>query len=54
MRKIAIIGTGNVGVAAAKAVLESSDMELCGFVRREEKTVPGFENVPVAKNVFEI
>ena len=54
MKKIAIIGAGNVGIAAAKALLEAPDMELCGFVRREEKTVPGFENVPVAKNVFEL
>ena len=54
MKKIAIIGAGNVGIAAAKALLEAPDMELCGFVRKEEKTVPGFENVPVAKNVFEL
>ena len=54
MKKIAIIGAGNVGIAAAKALLEAPDMELCGFVRRKAKLVPGFENVPVAKSVFEL
>ena len=54
MRKIAIIGAGNVGVAAAKAVLESSDMELCGFVRRKAEQVLGFENFPAAKSIFDL
>ena len=52
MRKIVIIGAGNVGIATAKAVLESPDMELCGFVRRKAEPVSGFENVPVEENVF--
>ena len=52
MRKIAIIGAGNVGKAAAKAVLESYDMELCGFIRRDPEPVLGFENISVAQNVF--
>ena len=54
MRKIAIIGAGNVGIAAAKAVLESPDMELCGFIRRKAESVSGFENIPVAKSVSEL
>ena len=54
MRKIAIIGVGNVGIAAAKAVLESPDMELCGFIRRKTEAVSGFENIPVAKSVSEL
>lgn len=54
MKKIAIIGAGNVGIAAAKALLEAPDMELCGFVRRKAKPVPGFENVPAAESVFEL
>ena len=53
MKKIAIIGAGNVGVAAAKAVLESSDMDLCGFVRRKAEQVLGFENFPAAKSIFD-
>ena len=53
MKKIAIIGAGNVGIAAAKAVLESSDMKLCGFARRKAEPVPGFENIPFAENVFD-
>ena len=52
MRKIVIIGAGNVGTAAAKAVVKSPDMELCGFVCRKEETVPGFEKIPVSKSVF--
>lgn len=53
MKKIAIIGAGNIGKSAAKALLESPDFELCGFVRREEKAVLGFEKIPVVKNVFD-
>ena len=53
MKKIAIIGAGNVGIAAAKALLESPDFELCGFVRREEKAVSDFEKIPVGKSVFD-
>ena len=54
MRKIAIIGAGNVGKAAAKAVLESSDMKLCGFVRRKAEFVSGVKNVSIAKSVFDL
>ena len=53
MKKIAIIGAGNIGKAAAKALLESPDFELCGFVRREEKAVSDFEKIPVVKSVFD-
>ena len=54
MRKIAIIGAGNIGISAAKALLESSDMELCGFVRRMPESVSGFEKIPVAESVFDL
>ena len=54
MKKIAIIGAGNVGIAAAKAVLEFSDMELCGFVRRKAEQVLGFENISVVKSIFDL
>ena len=54
MRKIAIIGAGNVGKAAAKAVLVSPDMELCGFIRRGEEPVLGFEKINVAQNIFDL
>ena len=54
MKKIAIIGAGNVGTAAAKSVLESQDMELCGFVRRSLEPVPAFENIPIAQSIFEL
>ena len=54
MRKIAIIGAGNVGIAAAKALLESPDMELCGFIRRKSAPVTDFEKIPVGKNIFDL
>ena len=54
MRKVAIVGAGNVGKAAAKAVLESSDMKLCGFVRMGGETVPDFEKINVAQNIFDL
>ncbi len=54
MRKIAIIGTGNVGISAAKAVSESSDMELVAFVSRNKTAVKAFPNVRVVKNVDEL
>lgn len=54
MRKIAIIGTGNVGISAAKAVSESSDMELIAFVSRNKTVVGGFPNVAVVKSVKEL
>lgn len=53
MKKIAIIGAGNIGKATAKALLESPDFELCGFVRREEKSVSDFEKIPVGKSIFD-
>lgn len=54
MKKIAIIGAGNIGIAAAEALLESPDMELCGFIRRNAKPVPGFEKIPVAESIFDL
>ena len=54
MRKIAVIGAGNIGKAAAKSVLESPDMELCGFVRRNGEPVSGFEKIPAAKSAFDL
>ena len=54
MKKIAIIGVGNVGIAAAKAVMLSQDMELCGFIRREAKRVCGFSEIPAAEKVSDL
>lgn len=54
MKKIAAIGAGNIGIMAAKALELSPDMELCGFIRREIRPVRGFENIPVAKSVFDL
>ncbi len=47
MKNIAIMGAGNVGTYAARAVLAAEDMQLCGFIRRQEDEVEGFINVPV-------
>lgn len=54
MKKIAIIGAGNVGICAAKELSEFPDMKLCGFVRRKAKPVPEFPDIPVAESVFEL
>lgn len=54
MKKIVIVGAGNVGKAAAKAVLAAPDMELCGFIRRIAERVDGFENIPAVKNISEL
>ena len=54
MKKIAAIGAGNIGRAVAKAIELSPDMEFCGFVRRELKSVKGFENAPLAKSAFDL
>ena len=54
MKKIAAIGAGNIGKAAARAIELSPDMELCGFIRRELKPVKGFEKFPSVKSVFDL
>ncbi len=54
MKNIVIVGAGNVGLAAAKAVQLAPDMELCGFIRRKALPVPGFENIPVAESLDEL
>lgn len=46
MIKVIIVGCGNVGLCAAKAVELSPDMELCGFVRRRAESPGEFPNVP--------
>lgn len=48
MKNIAVMGAGNVGIYAARAVLAAEDMRLCGFIRRREDAVEGFTNIPVA------
>lgn len=53
MKNIVVVGAGNVGVCAAKSVLSSPDMKLCGFLRRKEKIIEGFENIPVRSDIEE-
>ena len=52
MKNIAVMGAGNVGIYAAKAVLAAEDMHLCGFIRRREDAVAGFEHSSVQNADF--
>ncbi|MBR2042559.1 MAG: diaminopimelate dehydrogenase [Oscillospiraceae bacterium] len=54
MKKIAVIGAGNLGVAAAKALELSPDLEICGFIRRKNQKVNGFADIPVAESFFDL
>ncbi len=51
MKNIIIVGAGNVGKCAAKSVLNSPDMKLCGFLRSWEESVPEFENIEVKTDI---
>ena len=50
MKRILVVGCGNVGLAAAKALEEAKDFALFGFLRQKEETVPGFSDKPVWTN----
>ncbi len=54
MKKIVIVGAGNVGVYAAKALRNCEDMQLCAFVRRKIFPVTDFPDVPVYKTVTQM
>ncbi len=54
MKKILVVGAGNVGKFAAKAIELSPDMELCAFLRREKIPVKGYENIPVITSLSEL
>lgn len=54
MKKIAVIGAGNLGISAAKALELSPDMEICGFIRRKNQKVNGFADIPVAESFFDL
>jgi diaminopimelate dehydrogenase len=54
MKKIAIVGAGNVGIYAAKALQYEKDMRLCAFIRRKAQSVQGFENIPTVTNFSEL
>lgn len=47
MKKIIVVGSGNVGLAAAKALRNAPDMKLYGFLRRKKEAVHNFLDVPV-------
>lgn len=54
MKNIAILGLGNVGLAAARAVQKAPDMRLCGFIRRSGEELSEFPGVPAAASAFEL
>lgn len=50
--KVAVVGYGNIGKAAAEAVLAASDMELVGVVRRNAQSIPAeLEHVRVVDDI---
>lgn len=55
MKKVAIVGYGNVGKYAVEAVQESGDMELVGIVRRKAAgKIDEFPDIKVAGNIEEL
>lgn len=54
MKKILIVGLGNVGTATVKAVQNAPDLEVCGILRREAAPAGGFPGVPVVQDVAEL
>ncbi len=54
MKNIAIVGLGSVGLAAARAVKNSPDMRLAGFIRRKAEIIPEFPDVPVVTSAEEM
>lgn len=53
--RAAVVGYGNVGRYAVEAVLEASDFELAGVVRRNAQRPKGLEpEIPVAADVSEL
>lgn len=55
-KRIAIIGYGNIGKAVMEAVVSSSDLELAGVVRRDEKSEQPVEltKVKVVSSIEEL
>lgn len=51
MKNIVIAGAGNVGICAAKSIMNSTDMVLYGFLRRREEKVPEFEDIQVRTEI---
>ncbi len=55
MKRIAIIGYGNIGRSVMEAVEASSDFELAGIVRRDPNNKPmELSNVKVVKDISEL
>ncbi|HPR40531.1 MAG TPA: Gfo/Idh/MocA family oxidoreductase, partial [Oscillospiraceae bacterium] len=54
MKKILIVGLGNVGTAAVKAVQSAPDMEVCGILRRNAVPSGEFPDIPAVREVAEL
>lgn len=54
-RKVAVVGYGNIGRYAVEALLEASDLELAGIVRRNPAERDGIQpGIPVVADVAEL
>ncbi|HNW04618.1 MAG TPA: diaminopimelate dehydrogenase [Oscillospiraceae bacterium] len=54
MKKILVVGLGNVGTAAARAIQNAPDLELCGIVRRGAAPAEAFPGVPVVRDAADL
>ncbi len=54
MIRVAVIGYGNIGFHAIKAILAEPDMELVGVVRRSPDPIEEFPNVKFASDIKEL
>jgi diaminopimelate dehydrogenase len=54
MKKILIVGLGNVGTAAVRAIQSAPDLEVCGILRRGAAPAGEFPGVPVVREIAEL
>lgn len=55
MKKVAVVGYGNIGKYVVEAIQESGDMEVVGIVRRSARSeVSEFPNIKVVENIEDL
>lgn len=55
MKKVAVVGYGNIGRYVVEAVQESNDMEVAGIVRRKAaEGISEFPNIKVVENIEDL
>lgn len=55
MKKVAVVGYGNIGRYVVEAVRESNDMEMVGIIRRKVVgKIPEFPNIKVVENIEDL